>query len=74
MDAHDDKSSWIKFVEAYEARMSKLKSSVSHCRELSTDRLASGDYTELEDVVNWLGLCWQQRKIEQFVSPDLWHF
>lgn len=36
------------------------------------ERMVMGDYSQMVETIEWLGLDWKQRKIVDFIDPKLW--
>lgn len=68
----DDPAFWQTYAEAMDQRLAALAASVSCCFELSANRLASGDFTELEPICRHVGLTLNKGALSDFVEPRLW--
>lgn len=72
MDGHKDEPGWASWLNQYQKRFNALHASGANVREIWPCRFIAGDYSEVEDVVQWLGLQWNEAKIRDYVNPELW--
>jgi hypothetical protein len=72
MRAYRDVLGWLRWVETHEKRFAQMKTAGLDVREVWPSRIVAGDLSEIQEVVGWLGLTWQENLVRAFVSPDLW--
>lgn len=63
---------WKMWVNRYLELIQELKDNGVSYKEVYPDKIVDGDFTELQDVVNWLGLKWQEQQAKEFIIPQLW--
>jgi hypothetical protein len=68
----EDPAFWKAYAESMDQRLAALATNVSHCFELSANRLVEGDFTELEPICRHVGLTYNQDALVDFVEPKFW--
>lgn len=66
-----DAEFWRHFVNRYDDRLRALERSVGDVTRVRTDRLTQGDTAGLRDLVDDLGLTWDETAVSDFVDPKL---
>lgn len=72
MRAFRDAVGWLRWVEVHEKRFEQMKTAGLQAMEVWPNKIIAGDLSEVQDVVAWLGLAWQENLVNSFVAPDLW--
>lgn len=72
MRAFDNPKDWGNWVDVYEKRFSEMKIAGLELREVWPQKMINGDYSEIEEVIKWLGLEWKEQLVKEFISPELW--
>uniref|UniRef100_A0A6M3KK48 Putative sulfotransferase domain contining protein n=1 Tax=viral metagenome TaxID=1070528 RepID=A0A6M3KK48_9ZZZZ len=72
MRAYKHRSGWLRWVAEHEKRFEEMHDARLRCREVWPQRMINGDFTEMQSVVNWLGLPWDLDKAREFIEPKLW--
>lgn len=72
MRAYKKRSGWLKWVAMHEKRFEEMHDAKLTVHEIWPQRMIAGDFTEIQMVVNSIGLDWDFDKIVQFVDPGLW--
>jgi hypothetical protein len=72
MKAHKKRSGWIKWVGEHEARFEEMIANKLNVREVWPQRMIRGEFSEIQTVVNALGLNWKEKAVVDFVDPGLW--
>jgi hypothetical protein len=65
---------WQKIIMQYIHFGHDLAQSGAAHRYLDTEALAKGDMTEVQEIVEWCGLDWNEAAAREIVNPDLWHY
>ena len=73
MRAYNNRSGWIKYVSIHERRFEEIYASKLNVQEIWPQRIINGDLTQVQMVVNNLGLNWDNKEIKSFVEPMLWN-
>jgi hypothetical protein len=63
---------WENFIKEYNLRINKLKTSLTNFREINSVDIVEKNYTDFIDIIDWLGLTFKNKAIEQFISKS--HF
>lgn len=66
-----DAEFWRHFVNRHDDRLAVLENTVPNVTRINTGDISNGDMSHLKDLVDQLGLAWNQSKIEQFIDPKL---
>lgn len=66
-----EEDGWLWWVHEYEKRFVEMMNEGVNCKIIWPERMVDGDYTQLQETLEWLGLKWNS-EIINFVSPLLW--
>jgi len=69
--AADERHGWAWWVEQHLARFREMQDAGLNIKVVWPERMVQGDYTQLYETIDWLGLTWDSRVLE-FVDPKLW--
>lgn len=72
MRSFHSQEGWLKWVDTHMQRFEEMKAVIPNIREVWPSKFVSGDFTEIQSVVEWLGLQWNDAAVREFVTPDLW--
>lgn len=72
MRAHRNVEGWNGWIDAHITKMNEMKSVGINVREIWPQKMIDGDLTEIEFLLDWLGLEFDRSKIVEFVAPKLW--
>lgn len=74
MSAYNTVNGWLGWVNEHKKRFLEMKTTNGmQVKEVWPQRAINGDYSELEKVIEWLGLEWKEEEVKKFISPELWH-
>lgn len=73
MRAHQKRSGWLLWVAEHEKRFEEMADARLCIQEVWPQRAVDGDLTEIQQVVNNLGLNWKFGEVQKFITPSLWH-
>jgi hypothetical protein len=62
---------WLWWVHQHEKRFVEMITEGLNCKIVWPERMVRGDYEQLYETVEWLGLKWKTDVLE-FVDPKLW--
>jgi len=70
----NERDGWIWWVHQHEKRFIEMMESEEgvNVKVIWPHRMVNGDYTQIKDMIDWLGLKWNT-EILNFVDPLLWH-
>lgn len=71
LNAYETNEEWITWIHAYEQRMVELILSGANCQVIYPERIVQGDYSKVFQLIQWLGLEWNDEVISQ-IEPLLW--
>jgi hypothetical protein len=72
MKPYSNRSGWLRWVAEHEECFEEMYNAGLDLREIWPQRMVDGDFTQMQMVVNWLGLEWEEQKAREFVDPRLW--
>lgn len=64
---------WMDWVVEHKIRFEEIKHECN-CMEVWSDKLISGQFYELSEVLKWVGADYRQEIVDSFVDPSLYHF
>jgi hypothetical protein len=65
-----EEEGWIWWVRRYEERFIEMINAGVNCKIVWPERMVTGDYTQMFELVDWLGLKWNNR-IPSVIDPLL---
>ena len=72
MDAYDTPEEWQCWLDVWKELFDSIYDAKVQVREVWPHHFVAGDYTEIQGVVEWLGLRWEDGKVKAFINPELW--
>lgn len=74
MRAYKTAEGWSEWVDSHSRQFWEMADSMKgRVIEVWPEKLINGDPSEMKAMVKALGLKWNEKKICEFVSPELWH-
>ena len=67
-----EKEGWNWWVEFYKKKFVEIVNSGVNVKVIWPEKMIHGDYSELKDVIEWLGLEWNGKAVIDFIEPKLW--
>lgn len=64
-----EEEGWLSWIHIYEERFIEMFKSVN-CKVVWPERMVAGDYEQLKEVVEWVGLQWNE-KVPELMKPLL---
>lgn len=71
MNAYETEEGWLSWVHEYETRFIEMMTEGLNCKVIWPERMVHGDYQQLYETLDWLGLNWKNN-ILNFIDPLLW--
>lgn len=68
MNKHDTKEGWVEMCRSYQNRFSQMIEEGINCKVIWPHRMVFGDYSQIWDMLEWLGLEWNT-EILNWVDP-----
>ena len=72
VDAQNEHDGWLWWVHQHEARFVEMITEGMNVRIVWPERMVEGDYKQIKDTIEWLGLEWQPQEVMNFIEPKLW--
>lgn len=72
MNAYDTYDEWIKWVQHHENCFVEMIKAGLNVKTIWPERMVKGDYEQMYELVEWLGLSWKSEEVMQFIEPKLW--
>jgi len=72
MSRYDCEQGWGNWVDSHIERFVEMAGAGLDVKEVWPQKMINGDFTEIREVVESLGLTWQKEKVVDFISPALW--
>lgn len=73
MNGYDTYEGWIKWVNHHEEKFVEMIQTGLNVKVIWPDRMVKGDYEQMYELVEWLGLRWKPEDVMRFIEPKLWH-
>lgn len=70
--ARNSREGWLWWVHQHERRMVEMCKAWNDVKFVWPERLIEGDYDQMRDTIQWLGLTWNQKEVMNFIEPKLW--
>jgi hypothetical protein len=71
MKAYDTPEGWLNMVHEYEDRFIEIENEKINHRIIWPERMVDGDYRQLYDLCDWLGLKYEDKALD-FITKLLW--
>jgi hypothetical protein len=71
MTAYNKKYDWLFWVYEYRKYLERAKLLAKEAYELDTGKLVKGDLTEINDIIEKVGLTWNEHQVQAFIDPKL---
>lgn len=70
--ASTEAEGWMWWIKQHEDRFREMINQGLNVKVVWPDRMVKGDYTQIYDTIDWLGLKWNSEALVSFVDPRLW--
>lgn len=70
--AHTEAEGWLWWVHQHEERFKEMMIQGLQVQEIWPERMVEGDYTQIQAMIEWLGLHWEEEQVKSFIEPKLW--
>jgi len=71
MKAYVSRDGWLKMVHEYEKQFVEMITEGLNCKVIWPERMVDGDFKQLYETLDWLGLTWNPKALN-FVESLLW--
>jgi hypothetical protein len=69
--ANSAEEGWAWWIEQHKKRFIEMIEEGLNVKQIWPERMVQGDYTQINEMLNWLGLEWGP-EITEFIEPKLW--
>lgn len=70
--AHDVSEGWKWWVHEHENRFREIVEAGVNAHIVWPERMVDGDYEQMQELIMWLGLQWDDKQVREFIEPKLW--
>jgi len=63
---------WYWWLAEYKKRFNEMKKSGIQIKEVYPSKMIEQDFSEVKEIVEWLGLEWKEKEVKEFINPKLW--
>lgn len=72
MRAYDSRAGWQGWVDHHKECFKEMHEAGLDVKEVWPEQMVYGDYSRIHEIIQWLGLDWQDEQIKQFIEPKLY--
>lgn len=72
VNAENERDGWLWWVHQHEQRFREMIEAGLNCKVVWPERAVNGDYAQLMELIDWLGLEWDSNVFD-WMEPRLWH-
>lgn len=72
MNAYSTYEEWIKWVNHHEECFVEMIKAGLNVKMVWPERMVKGDYEQMYELIEWLGLSWKSEEVMKFIEPKLW--
>lgn len=72
MNAYSSHADWIKWVNHHEEKFVEMMQAGLNVKVIWPERLVKGNYEQVYELIEWLGLTWKPKEVIEFIEPKLW--
>lgn len=69
--AENPAQAWAWMIDEYEMRFKKILK-CKNVREVWPEKIANGDFSEIKEVWQWLGIEWDEEKMKTYIQPKFY--
>jgi hypothetical protein len=71
INAYKDKQGWLDWIHLHENIFVEMIQAGLNCKQVWPERIAAGDYLQIREMVEWVGLEWDYN-IKEAIDPLMW--
>lgn len=71
MTAYSTEEGWLSMIHDYEKKFVEMIQEGLNCKVIWPERMVQGDYQQIYELCDWLGLPWKKEAL-QFINSLLW--
>jgi hypothetical protein len=73
MRAYDTHAGWLGWVDEHKEYWKQMHDAGLNIKSIWPERMLKGDYEQIQEVIDWLGLEWRSKEVIDFLEPKLWN-
>lgn len=70
--AKNEYDGWLWWVHQHEDRFREMMNEGLNTTVIWPERMVDGNYQQIKDMIEWLGLEWNGEEVAKFIEPKLW--
>lgn len=70
--ATTEQEGWLWWIHQHEERFREMMNAGLNTTVIWPERMVDGDYHQIKDMIEWLGLEWKSEEVMAFIEPKLW--
>jgi len=70
--AKNEREGWLWWIHQHENRFIEMMKEGLNVKIIWPEKMLYGNYTEIKDTIEWLGLEWKEKEVMDFITPRLW--
>jgi hypothetical protein len=72
MRAFHEEEGWYSWIREHEKRFAQMYEAGLNLHVVWPERIVHGDYTQMYQLIDWLGLDYKAQEVMNFIEPKLW--
>lgn len=68
----NERDGWLWWINQHKKRFIEMITAGLDIKIVWPELMVDGDYSQMKEAVEWLGLEWKSREVIDFISPKLW--
>lgn len=72
MNAYSTYEDWIKWINHHEDCFVEMIKAGLNVKVVWPERMVKGNYEQVYELIEWLGLTWKSKEVMDFIEPRLW--
>ena len=73
MNTYNDEAGWQGWIDHHKECVNEMWFAGCDGFVINTPDIIQGDLSAAEEMIEWLGLDWDEDAVKEFVSPEIWH-
>lgn len=73
MNAYNDAAGWQEWIDHHKECFDEMAAWGLDIAQIHSPSIVKGDLSGVEEMIQWLGLEWDEDAVKEFVAPELWH-
>ena len=73
MNTYSDEAGWQGWIDHHKECVNEMWFAGCDGFVINTPDIIQGDLSAAEEMIEWLGLDWDEDAVKEFVTPEIWH-